>query len=221
MAVSYRFYQAEKIPLTSGMRVMVLYHKAYKTMSLAGLVGTVKSSYCGNNIAVKLDDLRNDNSSYGYFYFSRNELTIVNETENENNNMEENTMSKITNYLNGVKIKFAGDATPSRYVYANFDPSLAVNDTCVVKTPNNPMEVATVVEILDGNDYETDREIVAKVDMTDYNFRVETRVKAAELKAKMQERAKKLQDIALYQMLAKDDSEMLDLLNQYQSLPSV
>lgn len=220
MAVSYQYYQTEKIPLAHGMRVKIIRHKAYKNLSLVGLIGTVRSNYGMGNIAVELDSLRNDNSSYGYFYFTRNELDVVDETENINN-MEENTMSKITNYLNCVKIQYAGDRDPSRYVFANFDTDLAVGDKCVVKTPNNPMEVATVVEILEGNEFETDREIVAKVDTSHYKFRVETRAKAAELKAKMQERAKKLQDIALYQMLAKDDSEMLELLNQYQSLSNV
>lgn len=206
-------------PLNTGTRVKILRHRAYKKLKLVGLIGTVRSSYYAGNVGVDLDGLRNNNSSYGYFYFSPSELQIIDENVNEIiNNMEENNMSKITNYLNAVKIKFAGDHDTSRYIYANFEPGLEVNDTCVVKVPNQPMEVATVVEILDGNDYETDREIVARVDRFEYDNRVATRAKAAELKAKMNERAKQLQDIIIYQTLAKDDPDMMALLTEYQDL---
>ena len=129
-------------------------------------------------------------------------------------------MPYISNYLNLVRVKFSGDADPCRYVYANFDAGLKVGDTCVVKSTNNPLEVATIVEILDGCDFKTDREIVAIVDMGFYKERVEARVKAAELKAKMQERAKQLQDIALYQMLAEKDPDMAELLRSYSNLPN-
>jgi hypothetical protein len=65
------------------------------------------------------------------------------------------------------------------------------------------------------------REVVCKIDTTDYKARVETRKKAAELKAKMQERAKKLQDIAIYKMLAEKDDEMAQLLADFTNLGSV
>ena len=82
------------------------------------------------------------------------------------------------------------------------------------------MGLATVIEIVDRNDIETQREVVAKVYTGGYDSRVALRAKVAELKAKMQERAKKLQDVALYQMLAKEDTEMAALLQEYQSLPN-
>lgn len=47
------------------------------------------------------------------------------------------------------------------------------------------------------------------------------RNKAAELKAKMEARAKQLQDIALYKMLAENDPDMAELLNEYQAIPMV
>lgn len=68
------------------------------------------------------------------------------------------------------------------------------------------------------NDVALEREIVSIVDTAEYDARVAQRKLAADLKAKMQERAKKLQDVALYQMLAKDDPEMAALLSEYQNL---
>ena len=202
-----------------GMRVQVVGQRGYPKEKVEGLVGTISTVY-GNQIAVTLDGKRNYRSGYGYFYFKASELKVI-----EEETKEENSMSNITNYLNAVKIKFFSDSGASQYLYANFDPELAVNDVCVVKFPSKGggMGVATVVEIVDKADVnvDIDREVVAKVDMQPYDYRVATRAKAAELKTKMQERAKKLQDIALYQMLAKDDADMLALLQEYQALPEM
>lgn len=201
----------------AGQRVKVVRQYGYPTTELIGLLGTVMSVY-SNSIAVQIDGWWNTRSSRGLFYFKASELKII-----DDNIKEENDMSYITNYLNVVKVRFFSDDGPSQYLYANFDPELKVDDVCVVKYPSKGggMGVATVVEIFDKTDLNIDREVVAKVDMGHYEYRVATRAKAAELKAKMQERAKKLQDIALYQMLADNDAEMMALLQEYQALPEM
>lgn len=205
-----------------GMRVRIINLVSYRSKSSIDKIkdryGTVyRVDTHWEKVIVDMDGVRNSSSATGHFYFKPHELEIVNDEYIK----EENDMSNITNYFNAVQIKYAGDVNPSRYIFANFDTTLAVGDTCVVKTPNNPLEVATVVEILEGTDYKTDREIVAKVDMDAHNKRVEARAKAAELKAKMQERAKQLQDVALYKMLAESDPAMMELLNEYQTLTNM
>lgn len=200
--------------LIYGARVRLIRQNKYKTTRLLGKIGIVRSSYPSGSIPVEFDGEFNTASSYGYYYFKRNELELVDDA----NNVEENNMEIITNYLNVVKVQFLKDTAPSRSNYVNFDPELAVGDTCIAKYGANDYGLAKVVEILDDTDVKTDREIVAKVDMSAYNQRVANRTKAAELKAKMEERAKQLQDIALYQLLAKDDSAMMDLLKEYQAI---
>jgi hypothetical protein len=153
----------------------------------------------------------------GYFYFKPRELSIV--TDVNTDILEDNTMQNVVNYFNVARIQYLDNNTPSNHYYANFEPSLAVGNLCVVKSLHHGLGLAKVVEILNQNDIPTPREIVAKVDTQNYDFRVAARKDAAELKAKMHERAKQLQDIALYQMLAKEDTEMQDLLNRYQNLP--
>ena len=165
-------------------------------------------------------DAYNDKSKLGYFYFKLNHLERV---KDENDILEEKTMeNKITNYFNIARVQFLTDDGPSKRSYANFDPSIEVGDTCVCHWRDgwqkDSFGVAKVIEILNVTDVETTDEIVAKFDMDAYNARVENRRKAAELKAKMEERAKKLQDIILYQTLAKEDSEMAALLADYQNL---
>ena len=104
---------------------------------------------------------------------------------------------------------------PRVYDYANFEPDLAQGDLCVVMSAHHGMGLAEVVEIKPSTGAALQREIVAKVDTSPYEARVEQRQKASELKAKMKERAKQLQDLSLYQLLAKDDTEMAKLLQDY------
>lgn len=204
--------------ISYGTPVKVIRQSKYRNTKLIGEIGIAKSSYNGGSIPVEFAHHVNPASSYGYYYFKYGELEIV----KEENIMEETTMNTITNYFNLAKIQFLSESTPSDFYYANFDTSLVVGDTCVAKYPNTrnveSFGVAKVVAILDQQDIETSREIVSKVDMKPYEERVAARARAAELKTKMQERAKKLQDIALYQMLAKEDPEMAELLRNYQSL---
>lgn len=206
----------------AGTRVRVKNPYRYRTEQLYGLIGTVATN-SGTNIGVNLDTVKNPRSSYGRYYFKPSDLEIVNET---NKNMEENTdMSnepKITNYYNAVKIQYLDSNTPNNCVYANFISDIKVGDMCVIKSAHHGFGLAIVVEVIDRNDFEIPvREVVTIVDTRDYDERVATRNKASELLNNMKERAKKLQDIALYQMLAENDPEMAELLKEYKGLALV
>lgn len=208
-----------KTGFRTGTRVRIIKQHKYKSTNLVGKLGTVKSGY-GTEVSVMIDGMLNSYSVAGHFYFKPSELEIVDECIND---VEENTnMPNITNYLNAVKIQYIDNIAPSGYIYANFYPFVEVGDLVVIKSGNHGIGLARVTEILDGNDYEiSTREVVAKIDTRDYDERVANRAKAAEIMEKMKERAKKLQDIALYQMLAKDDPEMMALLESYNSLPRI
>lgn len=211
-------YEPWKPTFGVGARVKVIRQQKYPNEKLLGLIGTVRGDI-GDNIAVVLDAIKNQRSSYGCFYFKPSELVAVDEVDNEI--MEEKNMNKITNYLNIARMAFVNDSKGGVYQYANFDAGLKVGDLCIVNTEAKQLTVAKVVEIVDQNDIEMTREVVTKLYTEDYDARLEARAKAAELKAKMEARAKQLQDIALYQMLAKDDPEMAELLQEYQGLPKV
>lgn len=204
-----------------GSRVEVVRCTSYKKRNYKGKLGTVVRNQYGQygKIIVDLDTEMNPYGCSGYFYFKPHELSLVTECNNDILE-EENTMqNNVINYLNIAKIQYLNSDKPSTYNYANFDSALKVGNLCVVKSLNHGLGLAKVIEIIEQNDIQTPREIVARVDTQDYDFRVAARKDAAELKAKMQARAKQLQDIALYQMLAEKDADMQDLLNRYQSLP--
>lgn len=204
-----------------GSRIKVRRCNSYSRNDYTGEFGTVVRNAYGayGKIIVELDGKTNPYGATGCFYFKPYELEVVNECNNDI--LEENNMQTITNYHNIAKIQYLDNATVSHHHYANFDTSLKEGDLCVVKSAHHGLGLAKVVAIIDVDprDNRVTREIVAKVDTDMYDFRVKARKDAAELKAKMQERAKQLQDIALYQMLAKDDPEMQNMLEQYQNLP--
>lgn len=202
-----------------GKRVRVKWCDKYKRYKVKGRCGTIRAVY--SYIAVEIDGLHNDSSATGDFYFYKKHLEIIEDKNTEGNTMAINT-NHITNYLNTAKIHFLDDTNANRtYDYANYIPDLYVDDLCVVMSAHHGMGVAKVVEIVHENDIPLSREIVCTIDTTAYDYRVETRKKAAELKQKMQERAKKLQDIAIYKMLAEKDTEMAQLLADYTNLGSV
>lgn len=184
--------------------------------------GTVRAVYGPDNIAVDLDFVVNENSKNGYFYFKSSELEVIIQENIKTATAEEKgekTMYKLTNYLNVAKVQFLNDDTPFRAIEcANYTPDLAVSDLCVVQTAQHGMGLAEVVAIYDRPEKELRREIVDRVSTSDYDLRVEQRKQAAELKAKMQERAKQLQDIVLYQTLAKEDPEMAQMLQDFKAL---
>lgn len=201
-----------------GKRVRIIENSTYHRGDLIGAAGTVRSYWGSAGIGVKLDFYTNDNSKYGYFYFKISELEFIDEPKT-NTEKGETQMPKITNYLNIAKIEFLDEQTAFRtFDYANFDPKLQAGDLCVVMTAHHGMALANVVEIEASKGEPLQREIVARVDMMDYYIRADLRKRAAELKAKMQERAKQLQDLVLYQTLAKEDPEMAQLLQDFKDL---
>ena len=195
-----------------GDRVRVIKQRKYPSEKLLNLVGTVRSTCYGPQIAVSLDDCKNARSSCGYYYFKESDL--------EYENMEEKNMEKFTDYLNCAHVELVSNNTSYSYYCANFDPDLNVGDYCAVKC-GNKLNLAIVIEIVDKHEGNFAGEVVAKVYTDAYDSRVKVRERAVELKAKMEERAKQLQDVALYKMLAENDPGMADLLREYQDLTKV
>ena len=186
-----------------GQRVVVAGPGHYKGKYI-GRAGVVFKIYA-RSVAVRLDGVRNESSGYGVFYFDIAELIHEEAAQIK----EDKNMQKLTNFVNVAVVQFLDETVDFRtFEYANYDPNIAVGDLCVVKTAHHGMGLASVVEIKQKPTEDLYREIVSKVDTTDFDARVERREKTAELKAQMQERAKQLQDIVLYRTLAKEDPEM-------------
>lgn len=208
-------YDLDENEIKVGSRVVITSQGSY-TQCLIGKTGEVRSLYAGN-VGVLLDDTRNERSGYGHFYFSGNQLRVVNDDITEFLEDENMVLSEIKNYLNVVRVRISGETKPCMNLYANFEPDIAVGDLVVIKQTYG-MAVAIVEEILEGDNFTVQREVVTKVNTDAFNNRVRIREQAAELKAKMEERAKQLQDVVLYKTLAESDPAMKELLNEYLAL---
>lgn len=204
-----------------GRRVRVIGPGCYKG-ACDGQYGIIRAVWHSRNAAVDMDFMVNPNSQNGYYYFKPHELELIEEENTKTATAaekEESKMEKMSNYINVAVVQFLDDKTPFRtYEYANYTDGLMVGDLCVVMSAHHGMGLAEVVEIKDHASEDLCREIVAKVDVSEYDGRVQRRKQADELKAKMQARAKQLQDLVLYQTLAKEDPEMAQLLQEFAAL---
>lgn len=81
----------------------------------------------------------------------------------------------------------------------------------VSKVSLEPTDVDAAEVALEG-------EVMTVVDLTNFYNRREASKKMKVLKKQMEERAKKLQDIALFEMLAKDDEDMKALITEYKNI---
>lgn len=196
-----------------GCRVRV-HHSDRYGQQLTDHTGVIRVVWSADSIGVDIDFLVNEGSRYGYFYFNTSELEVIsNENKIEEGDTTMNT--NLTNYKNVVDVQIIGDTGSRIFECANYDEILRPNDLCVIQTKRHGMALARVVHVKDHPDRDLYREVVTGIDTHEYDARVEQRKKALDLKAKMQERAKQLQDVMLYQALAKEDPEMAALLHEY------
>lgn len=128
-----------------------------------------------------------------------------------------------------VRCSIVGNASGKMYDFLRVlsddekQGGLAKDMLVVCDTQNGPV-LCRVHEIFDAKTYNVykanpnvclDREVIDVVDSTAFTARRDLETKRAELKAKMAKRAKELQDISVYALLAKEDPEMEQMLKEY------
>lgn len=110
--------------------------------------------------------------------------------------------------------------TTKEYAYALFLKDVEPGAEVVVRNSDGSLVLGRLTSI-DSHPHEKVKngcEVICVIDMTEYNRRQEQFAKVAELRKKMDARVKALQDIALYEMLAKDDPELKDLLAEFKTV---
>lgn len=136
------------------------------------------------------------------------------------NNQEDQKMT-ITGDFKVAKVKFLnGTNTYTEYEYAMFD-DYEVGDTVVVASAHHGLGIAKISAIIAKDQAATknfEREIVSKVDMKTYETRKKNRNRINELKNNMDKRFNELNRIALFEMMAENDSELKSMLEEYKSL---
>ena len=189
-----------------GDRITIRTSGKYKQL-VAGMRGTVISRW-EHQYTVQIDGHVNQRSTKGYFYFQEKQLEILKE---EDYTMRGNYRIADVQFIEGAN-------KTEVYAYACYDEDIYVDDICVVKSANHGFGIAKVVRLRAKTDEAITREIVCKADFSTYNKRVADREKQAELKKLMAARASKLQELSMYELLAKSDPEMAELLGKYKEI---
>jgi hypothetical protein len=168
------------------------------------------NSYCNSNyVQVRLTTGHIKN-------FNENSLVL------ENNTMIiKGDHNMITGNYNVAMVKFIqGTNTIKGYAFALFDDNIKIDDLVLCDTANG-YGVAKVTDILPQDEYEgtsVTKEIICKVDFTDFEQRKTNREKAKKLKSEMDKKLKDLQEIALYELMAEKSPELKEMLEAYKSL---
>ena len=106
-----------------------------------------------------------------------------------------------------------------RYHYALYDPDIRAGDTVAVTGKASNM-LQTVAKVIDASKYSgktITAEVIAKVDVTEYNKRVDMRNKEAELKKKLGIAIKNFDTMSKYELYAEKSPEIAELLQQHKS----
>lgn len=188
-------------------RVKIKYCSNYRGR-LTGMTGTVKSNYFGS-IAVAVDDAYNGSSSYGWYYFSSNQLEKI--TEEGTTKMEGKFRVALVKFIEGTN-------TDKAYEYACYDSSIEVNDCVVVKSAHHGLGIGVVSNFTENVGQDIIREIVCKADFSAYKARIAARKRRDEIRKQMARRAAQMQEIAMYKLLAAEDAEMATLVKEYSEL---
>lgn len=186
-----------------------------KYTDLNGKIGTVRSTYY-NDVSVALDDVKNDRTKLGTFYFSDTML----EPCHPDAQKEKEEIPMLKNYrVAGIKFQ-DGYNTDKTYPYALYDENIAIGDLVVVMTGHHGMSIAEVCSIgdFDKDAVSCGREIICKVDLTAYQERKARAKKLADLKKEMDAKVKALQEVALYELMAEKDPELKGMLEAFKAL---
>lgn len=173
----------------------------------------------GTTIGVRIDGITNESSSYGVFWFSRNEIKILDEERKDMTMM---------NFKHVAMVKLHTDYSRKEYAFALYDEELALlRDTCkdglVVVNPNGGSNrvLGTVTEVYDTEGfYETKgkikitAEVVGVVNTSGYEAREAEKHRLAELAKKkaaiekeLEAEINKRKSIEYYEAMAKEYSD--------------
>jgi len=180
-----------------------------------GCHGVICQTYLvEGSYGVKLDDNYNTASKNGYFWFKHKELEI-DYTAYE----EEEYMNTPKEMYSTVRVRFEDGSSPMTQ-FACYISDIKLYDDVLVQTKHHGKAVATIEEIVcNGTVAEPmTREVICRLDMSEFNGRKDKRRRAAELFEQMNQRAKELQTTALFEMMAQKDIEMRSLLDEYNML---
>lgn len=196
---------------------------------------------------VRLIGKNNAYSSKGYYYFDANDIektpedilsmypTLIsigelalNETkyrEIVNARYGKGAIMKNKQLLKGYKkaaVRFRNDTGYKDVWYAMYDDIANLDDSVLCMTGHHGEAIGTIVAIEpfenDAVNVEYGREIICKIDYSAYYDRQKKLKRLAKLKTTMAKKKAELDELAVYELLAKQSPEMANLLSELKEL---
>ena len=202
-----------------GLRVKVIEDNRYH--QFAGKTGTIIAWDKG----VKIDGIENSRSKYGCYWFEAHNLEVIEDNKNNENKTEDNKMALSGNYVVAV-VKFENGYSNKEYnfaLYPNVDGCCDVDVGDYVLVDNGSYDVVKVVEIKSKDEVKNlpTKEVICKLDFSNFNARKKAREDKRKLKTKMDKMLKESQELLLYQAIADKSPEMAQMLADYKALGDV
>ena len=133
-------------------------------------------------------------------------------------------MAAVTGNYRVAVVRFVdGGNQGTNYSFALFDNDIEVDDLVLCDTQRG-YNVAKVTEIIKQEDYSgvtITKEIICKVDFSNFEKRKEIRKRKEAIKKQMDKMVKQNQELVLYQMLAEKNPDMKAMLDEYAALSEV
>lgn len=206
-----------KYPVGSRVRIIDGYRSAYRKYSLEGKEGFVLiDKSLTNDLGIIVIGEKNPNSKYGYFWLPEYCVELVSE---HNSLKEEDDMKELLRGYNRIAVVKLG---VKGYYYALYDKYMEYKegDKVVVSGKyKNIVEIESIIESSQVVDlYPITEEVICKLDFSAYSERCKVRERAKELKDKMDQKIKELDEFSKYEMYAKNDPELYNMLSELRSL---
>lgn len=203
----------------------VLNRKSKKYFNLYRSKGTIRSIY-ESNIAVEIYNVKNKDSTFGYFYLRFEELDIQTDDNEKENNMNANMNTYDSNAYKGrfriALIQFL-DGAKYEVNYRVYDDGFEYKegDLVVVSPAHHDMTIAKIKFLYDYDNiltHDENREIVCPIDISKYQERDKKAKEISKLRREMDKKVKELQGVALYELMAQHSPELRDMLTQFKEL---
>lgn len=190
-----------------------------------GLVGEVVG-FENHLVLVKFSDWFGETDKILRFLGSSMKRIYGISSRPSNNNSEseekkEMANNAVTGNYDIAWTKFMG-AGPfdKEYAFALFDPEIRAGDHVLVEAAGEykVVKVSSIVGRAVYNGTAPTKEVVCKVDFSEYERRKKIREQKKILRKQMDELVSKNQELILYQAIAKDNPEMAAMLEEYKAL---
>ncbi len=199
-------YSMRNYPMNAAVKIIDPRLQSY------GLMGRIIGCNGDNGpLVVKFDKWLDDNEKV--LYFKSSSLEIIQEENMANNVVTGNYDVAMVRFLNAQPYD-------KEYAFALFDTDVNAGDFVLVDASND-YKVTKVTSIIGRAVYQgtlPTKEIVCKVDFSEFERRKQVKEQRRVLKKKMDELLAKNQELILYQAIVEKNPEMAAMLEEYKAL---